>query len=221
MSIVIGSGTGTNGITIGGSLGTSNQIIYSNNGICSWSSIPSGTTVFTVDSSVSNTTPYTTVDLNLVSSSTRSYLVTFSFTCSNPGSFLNLRFGNGSGYQSTNYEYDTVGFTNSSSNSFIGIRATSQSSILFPDSANIGCSTMSGAINGYFLIHTPGISSTNSRPLITGKYYLVLNGNTNVHGADILGWVNNTLSVDRLRFFMSSGNITSHKITSWSIDNTL
>lgn len=231
MAIVLGAGTGTNGINIGGLLGSSGQVIYSNNGIASWQNRPTGSTVFTNVTNITGTSTVTTVDVNLstYAPSTSSFLISFVFNCSNSGSFLNLRFGTAAGYQTTGYQYNTTGFSTLSTSASAGRGAISQSSIVFVDSNDIGClSSMVGCVRGYLIIHTPTISTTNSRPYFFGKYFILMNsvvvsGTTEfpVHGAEMQGWVNNTLAADRLRFYMSTGNITSYDVRVHRITNTL
>ena len=128
------------------------------------------------------------------------------------GSHMFMRVGDSSGVDSGSSDYSShARLTPASSTSYAASATAGNNQIVL----GISVGNVSGeGFGGLYYIHNPGDGSVF--PLITGTSVYKTNG-----GATEGGSVNATrdavITLDRVQFIMSSGNITSGRVTAWGI----
>lgn len=230
MSIILGSGTGGNGITINSLLGTSGQYITSGSALGpnypSWQnfSYSNQSKVWTF---ITAATAFGSATINFSLPSNSTYVVTFAnVKPSNAGTYLKLRFGNPTLYTNnyagtvsgiSNYSTSGAPYTQFSIGGTSGYPSTDipiTRSYLGYTNNPIGYpnSSTSIGLNGYLFVNT-----STSKPEVYGQFtaqteYFTSTSTNTINssvGGRIVAGRTVAGNVNYLSFSMSAGNIAS------------
>ena len=125
-----------------------------------------------------------------------------------------FRFGDSSGIDDASDDYDYV-WTMSSSDSTthdVNKGAASKTFIQVADTVGTAAGDFFG---GIYYIHRPGDGT--SRPFITGHGAHTRTGNAEVRGGALFAMRNAVITLDRIQFLFSNGNIATGRMTVWGI----
>ena len=124
---------------------------------------------------------------------------------------IRLRFGDSNGVDSgSDYAYHTTGLADNATN-FAGANSTSADNIkLAKDNLVSGSGKGFG---GMFFLHRPG--DGNIVPIVSGTMCFVDNGA--LRGGLTMGRMLSVITLDRVHISMSSGTITSGRLSVWGI----
>ncbi len=152
-----------------------------------------------------------TLDVTGLDSTYDHYAISVSDITPATNSKLYLRFGDSGGVDSgSDYTYHTTGLADNSTY-FAGVHSASASFILLAKD-NI-LSTSGRGFGGMFFLHRPG--DGNVVPIVSGTMVFV--DNSTCRGGLTIGRHTSAITLDRVQILMSSGNITSGRLSVWGI----
>jgi hypothetical protein len=122
-----------------------------------------------------------------------------------------LRFGDSGGIDTSGYAYHSTDNTTTSGN-YDGQSSTSTDHLRMSVS-NVGATAGEG-LGGIFFIHNPADGVV--KVTVTGMY-VGFNVASNASGGFVIGGTNTVITLDRVQFLFSSGNVETGRMTVWGI----
>jgi len=213
------AGTDANSITINGvnavavAHGTSGNVLTSTGS--AWaSSTPAGGGAWTLIESTSITSAVALVDITGLTSTYDTYACIFAdIKVATDGAGPRLRLGDASGIDTGGSDYSWIDFDQTSSNASGGTNANASTDEI--RAGDVDCGNASGeGMGGMFFIYNP--TDTTIQTILSGTTVAITNSGL-LQVLRFAGRRTSAIAIDRVRFYLNTGNIASGRFTVWGI----
>jgi len=198
--------------------GTAAQALTMNSGATApeWTDAAAGG-AWTLIESTSITSAVALVDITGLTSTYDTYAYIFAdIKVATDGAGPRLRLGDASGIDTGGSDYSWIDFDQTSSNASGGTNANASTDEI--RAGDVDCGNASGeGMGGMFFIYNP--TDTTIQTILSGTT-VAINNSGYLQVLRFAGRRTSAIAIDRVRFYLNTGNIASGRFTVWGISHT-